>query len=64
MASDTNSSKPTLVSLTDTDFELFRMLYALLEHSQDPVVVDLRLGLLDLVNRCDLAYFRQFGDKQ
>lgn len=63
MASDTNSCRPVLVSLTDTDIECLRMLYAILLSVEDDIVADLRVGLLDVVNRCDLAIYRQLGEK-
>lgn len=63
MASDTTPCRPVFVSLTDTDFELLRMLYALISDSQDPIVMDLSAGLLDLLNRCDLAIYRQLGER-
>lgn len=70
MENATTASRPVLVSLTDTDVELLRMLYALLSDSEvaalyeDMFVLDLSSGLLDLLNRCDLAIYRQFGERK
>lgn len=63
MENGTNSCRPVLVPLTDTDIECLRMLYAALQYAENPIVVDLRSGLLDVVNRCDLAIYRQLGEK-